>query len=85
MKARLVRKMKMYHYIDVANVMHSIGYRWNPPSSRPTNVEKMVEGIPRCDLERILSALQRSGEKPLRRGAGQSGAFAALAMLWGAI
>lgn len=51
----LVRKMKPYGQMAVANAMSKCGWnRW-----RTTNIEKMTQGIPRCDLERILKVLRR--------------------------
>lgn len=56
----VVREIKKYGDILVANAMHKIGWTWQNPKRRPTNIEKMVEGLPRCDLDRILMELQRS-------------------------
>lgn len=52
----LVREMKIYNHIQVANAMYACGYFWKN-SRRSTNIERMVQGLPRCELERILSKL----------------------------
>lgn len=52
----LVREMKKYGHVRVANAMYAIGYSW--PRRRPTNIERMVEGVPRCALEQILAILR---------------------------
>ena len=54
---RLVREMKKYSHIQVANVMGAMGYYWSPSKHRPHNIEKMVEGLPRHVLETIVSKL----------------------------
>ena len=54
----LVREMKKYGDTRVAYAMYSCGYRWRVRRRRPTNIERMVEGLPRCELERILQALK---------------------------
>ena len=55
---KLVREMKKYGHIRVSNAMYSCGWRWKNPKQRPTNIERMVQGLARCDLERILRKLQ---------------------------
>jgi len=55
----LVREMKKYGDVRVANAMFSLGWHWKNARHRPTNIERMVQGLPRCDLERILQVLQR--------------------------
>ena len=54
----LVREMKKFGHIRVANAMGALGWYWKNPRNRPTNVERMVQGLPRIDLERILNKLQ---------------------------
>jgi len=55
----IVREMKKYSDIRVANAMYKLGWFWKKPKRRPTNIVRMVEGLPRCDLERILAELRR--------------------------
>ena len=55
----LVRKMKQYTQIQVANVMGAMGYYWEPHKRRPHNIEKMVQGLPRVKLEEIVEKLKR--------------------------
>lgn len=54
---KFVKAMKPYGHIRVANAMSDLGYYWENPRCVPTNIEKMVEALPRHDLERILSIL----------------------------
>lgn len=56
---KLVRAIKKYDHIKVANALLELGYSWSKASHRPTNVEKMVEGLPRNELEQLLIILQR--------------------------
>lgn len=56
----LVREMKKYGEINVANAIGSAtGWYWPNPKNRPKNIEKMVESLPKCDLERVLNELHR--------------------------
>ena len=55
----LVREMKKYGQVKVANAMSALGWSWK--HARPTNIERMVQGLPRCHLENILRALQKDG------------------------
>ncbi len=54
----LVRAMKKYGDVSVANAMSECGYWWANPRRRPTNVERMVMGLPRCALVCILQVLE---------------------------
>lgn len=54
----LVREMKKYGEVRVANAMAVVGFEWKNPKHRPKNIERMVDGLPRCELKRILNALQ---------------------------
>jgi len=55
----IVRKIKRcYHHTSVANAMHAAGYVWR--RKPPTNIDRMLEGVPRCDLEFILQYLEAS-------------------------
>ena len=55
----LVRTIKKYNERQVANILNEMGYCWKNPKRRPKNIEKMVEGLPRCDLEAIVQKLKR--------------------------
>lgn len=55
----IVREIKKYNEVLVANAMYAIGYSYDNPKNRPTNITKMVEGIPRCDLLKILEELKQ--------------------------
>lgn len=57
---KLVRQMKEYGDIRVANALYGLGYRSANPRRRPTNIEKMVEGLPRHVLQSILDRLGHS-------------------------
>lgn len=52
----IVREMKKFGDISVANVMTGFGWKWT--KKRPTSIDKMVEGLPRCELVRILNKLK---------------------------
>ena len=56
----LVRAMKQYSDVRVANAMSACGWSWKNPRCRPHNIERMVDGLPRCELERILNVLRRA-------------------------
>jgi len=56
MKERLVRQIKYFHHIQVANAMSAMGYYW--PKKRPTHSERMVEGLPRPRLQELLTTLR---------------------------
>lgn len=53
----IVREMKKFGHVRVANTMFALGWRWR--KRRPINIERMVQGLPRCHLEQILNMLQR--------------------------
>lgn len=55
----LVRKIKSYNEIQVANILSELGYFWKNPKRRPNNIEKMVESLPRHVLEAIVKKLER--------------------------
>lgn len=57
MASGIVKSLKRYGHIPVANVMGGLGYCWEPAHRRPTNIERMVEGLSRAVLERILAEL----------------------------
>ncbi len=63
---KLVKAMKPYGHILVGNAMDSAGWRWKNPKRVPTNIEKMVEGLPRGELERILSVLNKGATNDKR-------------------
>lgn len=50
MRSGVVRSIKKYNHVRVANAVHSAGYRWKNPFRRPHNIEKMLERLPRHDL-----------------------------------
>ena len=55
----IVRELKKYNAIRIANAMYAVGYRWKRPRNIPTNIDRMVQGLPRCDLERILREVRK--------------------------
>ena len=57
MKEGIVRRIKAFHHIKVANAMGAMGYCWQNPKHRPTNIERMVQGLPRVKLEELLATL----------------------------
>jgi hypothetical protein len=54
----LVREMKKYGEARVANAMEACGFEWKNPKRRQKSIERMVDGLPHCELKRILNALQ---------------------------
>jgi hypothetical protein len=42
----LVREMKKYGDVRVANALSECGWTWKNPRRRPKNIERMVEGLP---------------------------------------
>ncbi len=54
----IVRSIKKYHHTSVANAMDAFGWTWKNPKQRPTNIERMLEGVPRIDLVLILRYLE---------------------------
>ena len=54
----IVRSIKKYHHTSVANAMDAFGWVWKNPKQRPTNIERMLEGVPRIDLVLILRYLE---------------------------
>lgn len=58
MSSGIVKSIKRFGHIPVANVMGGLGYYWKPAHRRPTNVERMVEGLSRAVLERVLAELK---------------------------
>lgn len=59
MKSSIVRSIKKYNHVHVANALWKLGYGWRNPKHRPTNVERMVNGLPRQDLVLVLAILER--------------------------
>lgn len=57
--SHIVRSIKKYHHVRVANAMSALGWGWKNPKRRPTNIERMLEGVPRIDLVLILRHLER--------------------------
>lgn len=57
-----VKKMKKYHYTEIANAMFALGYR----NIKTANIEKMVSGLPKQDLERILAKAYSTKESLLK-------------------
>lgn len=55
----IVREMKKYGHVRVANAMFALGWIWTNPNRRPHNIERMVQGLPRCELLRLLNQLQK--------------------------
>lgn len=63
---RLVRAMKAYGHVRVKNAIAELDWPWNLRHRRiSTNVERIVEGMPRIELERILSILRRDWSSPM--------------------
>lgn len=58
MSSGIVKSIKRYNHIYVANVLSGLGYYWKSAHRRPTNIERMVEGISRVELEHILAELE---------------------------
>jgi len=54
----IVRKIKKYSPIRVANAMGYLGYYWKNPNRTPTNIDIMVMGVPKTDLIQILKYLE---------------------------
>lgn len=59
MKSSIVRSIKKYNHVQVANALWKLGYGWRNPKHRPTNIERMVNGLPRQDLVQVLAILER--------------------------
>ena len=53
----LVTQIKKHHHIKVANALYAEGYSWRKPKHRPTNIDTMLEGLPRTTLVRLLNRL----------------------------
>jgi hypothetical protein len=62
----LVTKIKKYHHIEVSNAMGMCGYGWRDPRRRPHNIERMVLGLPRPVLERILHVLETNKQRAFK-------------------
>lgn len=60
MHKHLVRHIKTWGHVSVANAMYAVGYYWENPKRRPTNIEKMLLDVPRCDLLKIIGELEKS-------------------------
>ena len=58
MKSSIVRSIKKYNHVHVANALWKLGYGWRNPKHRPTNVERMVECLPRQVLIQLLAILE---------------------------
>lgn len=54
----VVREIKKYHHIEVANALNYLGWYWEKPNRRPTNIEVLCSGIPKGDLLRLLNRLR---------------------------
>ena len=48
-----VSDLKEHSHIKVLNALHAEGYRYRNPSRAPTNIERMLEGLPLPVLKRI--------------------------------
>lgn len=57
---KLVRRMKWYGHIHVARALYALGYRLVNPHRTVTNIEKMVEGLPRHVLVAIVQRLEKT-------------------------
>ena len=55
---KLVKQIATRHHIAVSNAMAWIGYEWKYPKCRPTNIHRMLEGVPRIHLVQILNHLK---------------------------
>lgn len=58
MKARLVRRIKRHGAVRVANAMRMEG--WIFRRLQDSQIERMVGGLPRPTLERIVAALEKA-------------------------
>ena len=58
MSSGIVRNIKRFDSTQVANAMYFMGYRWDNPKRRPTNIERMVEGLSRVELVQLLDYLE---------------------------
>lgn len=63
----IVPQIKKYSHTQAANAMYRLDYYYYWTKNRPTNIECMVQGVPRCDLVKILAEL-KSPSKPIRYG-----------------
>ena len=55
---KLVKQISTRNHIAVSNAMAWIGYEWKYPKYRPTNIHRMLEGVPRIHLVQILNHLK---------------------------
>jgi hypothetical protein len=58
MKFHIVRAIKQYPYYRVANALDAAGYVWK--GKRTGNTERLLTGIPRCDLLFVLRYLEQT-------------------------
>jgi hypothetical protein len=76
----IVRRIKKFSHIHVANVMHTMGFRWAYKRC-PHNIVLMVEGVPKHELEEILRRLENV---PVPKAKDKGGAFSnILRRIWG--
>ena len=57
---KLVKQIANRHHTAVSNAMAWIGYEWKYPKHRPTNIHRMLEGVPRIHLVQILNHLKEN-------------------------
>ena len=55
---KLVREIRIFGHIRVANAIYAEGYEWRNPKYRPRNIDVMLEGLPRITLVRVLNRLK---------------------------
>jgi hypothetical protein len=71
MSSGIVKRIKHHHHIYVANALFALGYRWPNPKRRPTNIERMLEGLPRDVLLAVLHRIELAhGIGAARKGGG---------------
>lgn len=54
----IVRQIKKYTRQQVEQAIFSVGYFWRHPKDVPRSIDRMVQGMPRCELEKVLVYLQ---------------------------
>ena len=60
MRSGIVTSIKRHHHIKVANALYDQGYRYKNPRRKPTNIERLLEGLPQIVLLRILAQLEQT-------------------------
>lgn len=58
-----VRRLRQFHHIHVGNAINECGWHWRNPKRRPTNIEKMINGLPRPVILRVLAICEARYKK----------------------